>query len=125
MRKRAMAVILAILAFGLVAASAASMTVTSGTVGAGTGLVATCDNAVDVDYTFTGANVTGVTVSGIAAACDGKEIAVALLDGAVPPAPLGSGAGGTLPTPGTGSVSLSVPAVPAASLGNVSVIISG
>jgi hypothetical protein len=125
MRRRTIAVILAILAFGLVAASAATLDVTSSGVGAGTGLVASCDDAVTVDYTFTGSNVTGVTISDIAAACDGKDIAVSLLDGAVPPVPLGSDASDTLPNPGTGSFSIVVPNVSAASLGNVSIIISG
>lgn len=126
MRKRSMAVILAILAFGLVAASAATMTVTStGTVGAGVDAVAACDtDGVDVTYTVSGRNVTGVIVSGIATTCNGKNISVALADAA------GTGLGSasdTLPGGATADFShtLGGLSVDAEALVEVAVVISG
>lgn len=65
---------------------AATLGVTSDNLGAGSAVVASCDATVDVDYT-TGWDatselyeVTGVTVSGIDAACNGDDIKVSLVD---------------------------------------------
>jgi hypothetical protein len=67
---------------------AATLTPTSDTVGAGSSVVASCDDAVDVDYTVAWDTnryeVATVTVNGIAAGCAGDNIGVTLLGEATP-----------------------------------------
>jgi len=83
--------------FAVVLASAASLTVNSGDLGAGTDLVASCDTdgvttSIATTYTSgTGYTVTSVTVGGIANACDGMAISATLTDGSE--TALGSGSG--------------------------------
>lgn len=75
-------------AFAGVFAMAASLTVGSNSLGAGTADVASCD-ADGVDHTYTtayassipGYRVDGVEITGIAAACAGYDIKATLLDG--------------------------------------------
>jgi hypothetical protein len=82
--------------FGVVGASAASLSVTSGGIGAGDTVVSSCDTAVNVAYTTaysatTGTyQVTGVTVSGIDG-CDTRTVKVTLRGAAF--ASLGNGTG--------------------------------
>jgi len=65
---------------------AATLDPTSDTVGAGSTVVASCDGAVNVDYTVAwGAGayeIDDVTVSGIDASCAGDAISITLMDGA-------------------------------------------
>ena len=89
MSRRTIAGVLAgLMVFGAVFASAASLGgITSGNVGADNAAVASCDtDGVTTAYT-TGWDatddryeITSVTVSGIANACDGRTLSVSLLD---------------------------------------------
>ncbi len=92
MRKKVMAIVIAVLAFSLIAASAASLGgITTDDVGADAALVASCDtdgvsvsfgtptyNATTGDY-----EVDTVNVSGIDDDCVGSAISVALTDGSL------------------------------------------
>ena len=88
-RKRLIiAAVLGITAFVTAFAAAASLTVTSNTLGAGTGTVASCDAGVTTSFdtayssTVAGYKVTVVHVDGLATpACDGKAIKVTLVGG--------------------------------------------
>lgn len=81
---------------GLGLASAAQLTLTPSSIGAGTQVVGTCDTQVDVAFTNTfsvaakGYAVSQVTVSGIAPECAGQTLKVQLLNTA--PADAGAGA---------------------------------
>jgi hypothetical protein len=89
-RKKVMAVVFAVLAFSLIAASAASLgPINASDVGANTGTVAACDSVTGVDVEFTttldGANgprVTAALVSGIHDDCVGLDLFIELQDGA-------------------------------------------
>lgn len=80
-RRKSAAIALAIIGVaGLSLASAAQLNVNASSLGAGTTLVASCDDAVDVAFTnivTAGAYmVDDVIVSDIAAACDGLTIGI-------------------------------------------------
>ena len=80
-RRKSAAIAIAIVGIaGLSLAAAAQLNVNASSLGAGTDLVASCDNAVDVDFTnsvVSGAYVvSSVTVSGIAEACEGLTIGI-------------------------------------------------
>ncbi len=114
-RRRGAVVLLGIGAFGLAAASAASLGgLTSSSLGADNGAVSSCDtNGVTVAYGTPAYDATAglykistVTVGGIDAACAGKTVAVTLSDSAN--ASLGSGSAVIAGT--TASVTLSTPA---------------
>lgn len=88
MRKKLTAIVIAVLVFGTISASAATMAVNSSDLGAGVDTTAACDGdgvAVgnwtttysQVDNEF---RVTGYTVSGIDAACDTLGISIELVD---------------------------------------------
>lgn len=88
MRKKVMAVVIAVLAFSLIAASAATLGVTSASgVGAGEDVVAACDpDGVDVDFTVEETSqdvveVTEVTVSDIHGDCLLEDIFVTVYEG--------------------------------------------
>lgn len=88
MRKKLSAVVVAVLAFGMISASAATMGVNSSDLGAGVDTTAACDGDgvtvgnwttaySQVDNEF---RITGYTVSGIDAACDTLGISIELVD---------------------------------------------
>ena len=114
-RRRGAVLLLGIGAFGLAAASAASLGgLTSSSLGADNGAVTSCDtDGVSIAYgapAYDAASgvykVSTVTVSGIAVGCAGKTVAVTLSDAAN--ASLGSG---TAVIAGTSaSITLSAPA---------------
>ena len=115
-------------AFAVVHAAAASLTVTSGLVGAGSAGVSACD-AGGVSTTYTtgfdataGYTVTEVTVTGIDAACAGQAVRVNLADSAN----ASVGAGGPVAVPGGGgSAVVSITGTVAVSaISNVHVVIS-
>ena len=91
MRKRLTAIVLAVLVFSLIAASAATLGgITSAGVGADTTVVAACDSdGVDVDYTYSysvalnGYEIDTVDVSDIADACydSGYQISLTISNG--------------------------------------------
>jgi hypothetical protein len=82
-RRRLVIVLVAATAvFGAVFAFAASLGVSSASLGAGDAVVSSCDtNGVSASYSTTyssGYKVSAITVSGIAAACDGKTVSATL-----------------------------------------------
>lgn len=106
MRKKLTAVVLAVLVFSLIAASAASLGgINASTVGAETTIVAACDvndapgapAGENLNASFTTGwdaglgeyTVTGVTISGIDDTCVGLDISVTLDDGTNPVVNLG------------------------------------
>lgn len=111
---------------------AASLNVTSDTLGAGSAVVAACQTgAINVTYATTysasqpGYQATTVTLNGLdtsSGACGGKSFKVALTDSSN--AILGSEATGSLPTTGT-TKAISFTGVSAASVANVHVTITG
>ena len=99
--------------FGLVTAHAALLPVSSARVGAGEGIVAACDtDGVSVAYTnvfdttIADYRTTGVTVSGLAAACTGRVLSVTIRSSV--DASLWQGSA----TVAASSVAMSVPSVP-------------
>ena len=122
-RRKSAAIALAVVGVaGLSLASAAQLTVTSGALGAGTQVVASCDTdgiAVDFDPTYAagGYAATTVTLNGVAAGCAGQTYRVQLTgaSGAL-------GAEVTGPVAGT-SVTIPVTGVAAADVTGVAVVI--
>ena len=86
MRKKMTAIVVAVLAFSMIAASAASLGgITTADLGADTALIAACDAdgiVADFTVTFSGGEyqTSAVDISGIDAACTGQDISVTLLD---------------------------------------------
>lgn len=90
-KRKTLAVVAAVAAFAAVSASAATLGgITSGSLGADTKVVASCDTVGGVSVTYANSYdsatkeyvVDGVTVAGIDAACDTGSIKVALANGA-------------------------------------------
>lgn len=117
--------------FGLVAGMAASLNLTSDSLGSATTVVAACQaGAMNATYTSTytaaapgpGYTVGTVTITGLAATCYSKPYKVTLAGAAS--ASLGE-ATGTTPASGTSFSATFSPAVSAASITAVSVVISG
>jgi hypothetical protein len=83
-RRKSAAIALAVVGVaGLSLASAAQLNVNSASLGAGADVVASCDtDGIDVDFasSYVGGvyQTTGVTLSGVAAACDGLDVGVTL-----------------------------------------------
>ena len=130
MRKKLTAVILALLVFSLIAASAASLGgVRTDQLGADVNVVASCDiDGVDVAFntTYVPGTPTGtyevgsVDVSDIHTDCDGQTVEVTLADGTG--APLGVG---TANADLTGAVNVSCTGVDAVAVEQIGIIISG
>ena len=99
-RRKSAAVALAVVGVaGLALASAAQLNVTSGALGAGTSVVASCDTdgvavAFTPGYAAGGYAATNVALNGIAAGCDGQNYKITL-----------TGTAGTLGSEVTGVVS--------------------
>ncbi len=128
MRRKLTAIVLAVLVFSLIAASAASLGgITTSDLGADATVVASCDNdGVTVAYNTSyvpGApgkyEVTSVDVTGIASGCDNQTIAVTLGDGA---SALGSGT--AIVASGSATVAISGN-VDAESVSEIGIVISG
>ena len=128
--KRLMATMFAaILTFGLVYGLAASLNLTTDSLGAATNTVAACQaGAMNATYsssystTLPGYSVGTVTVTGLASTCYSKPYKITLAGAAS--ASLGE-ATGTTPASGTSFSATFSPAVSAASITAVSVVISG
>jgi len=123
------AIIAALITFGGVYGLAASLNLTSDSLGAGTVAVAACQaGALNATYTSTysgtapGYTVGTVTVTGLAATCYSKPYKVTLSGAAS--VSLGE-ATGTTPSSGTSFAATFSPAVSAASVTGISVVISG
>ena len=91
MRKKSIALVAGLAITGIVGSSAASLGITSQSLGAGVEPVASCDTSVTVDYATSyvagsagpgsGINsVDTVTIGDVAAACDGLAYEVNILD---------------------------------------------
>ena len=75
------ALLLASVVFAAVYASAASLGVTGGDLGAGGDTVDRCDtDGVTVSYTVSGSSVTHVTVNGISANCNGGQLSLTVVN---------------------------------------------
>jgi len=128
--KRIMAAMFAaILTFGLVYGLAASLNLTTDSLGAATNTVAACQaGAMNATYSSSystslpGYSVGTVTVTGLASTCYSKPYKITLAGAAS--ASLGE-ATGTTPSSGTSVSATFSPAVSAASITAVSVVISG
>jgi hypothetical protein len=128
--KRIMAAMFAaILTFGLVYGLAASLNLTTDSLGAATNTVAACQaGAMNATYSSSystslpGYSVGTVTVTGLASTCYSKPYKITLAGAAS--ASLGE-ATGTTPSSGTSFSATFSPAVSAASITAVSVVISG
>ena len=129
MKKKLPAVLTAFAAFGLMAASASTLGgVNSASVGADQTIVASCDSdGINMAYSNTydsAANAyktTAVTLSGVAAACEGKAFNIALSNGTAPVAEV---TGTIRQSSGTQVVSLSAP-VDSASIAKAALAITG
>lgn len=127
MRRKLTAIVLAVLAFSMIAASAASLGgITTSSLGAETDVVAGCDpDGIAVDFTvaFSGGvyKTSTVDITGIATpSCDGQDLAVTLTDGSG--AVLGSSSG----TLGAGQNSYSASIIaPASDVAGIAVVIDG
>ncbi len=129
MKRIITAVLGGLLAFSVVYGLAASLNLTSDSLGAGTATVASCQAAVlNATYTSTysaaapGYTVGTVTVTGLAATCYSKPYKITLSGAAS--VSLGE-ATGTTPSSGTSFAATFAPALSAASVTGVSVVISG
>ncbi len=129
MKRMMAAMFAAILTFGLVYGLAASLNLTTDSLGAATNTVAACQaGAMNATYsssystTLPGYSVGTVTVTGLASTCYSKPYKVTLAGAAS--ASLGE-ATGTTPASGTSFSATFSPAVSAASITAVSVVISG
>jgi len=129
MKRLMAAMFAAILTFGLVYGLAASLNLTTDSLGAATNTVAACQaGAMNATYsssystTLPGYSVGTVTVTGLASTCYSKPYKVTLAGAAS--ASLGE-ATGTTPASGTSFSATFSPAVSAASITAVSVVISG
>lgn len=128
--KRLMAAMFAaILTFGMVYGLAASLNLTTDSLGAATNTVAACQAAaMNATYTSSysatlpGYSVGTVTVTGLASTCYSKPYKITL--GGAANASLGE-ATGTTPASGTSFSATFSPAVSAASITGLSVVISG
>jgi hypothetical protein len=81
-KRLAMGVIAAVMAAGTTTGAAASLGLSSGQFGAAGTTVAACDsNGFTPSYTTAAGNVTVVTLSGIADACEGGSLSLTLTNG--------------------------------------------
>lgn len=127
-RKKSIVVLLGITIAGLVGASAASLGgITNDSLGADADVVAACDTDGVVasfvntyDATLQIYEVTGVTISGVAAGCDGLDYQLTLDDGS----PLGVEATGTVALT-LGSFSVTFAGADAELVDNLAIVISG
>lgn len=129
MKRIVAAIVAGLLTFGAVTGLAASLNLTSDSLGAGTVVVASCQAAaLNATYTSTysaatpGYTVGTVTVTGLAATCYSKPYKITLSGAAN--ASLGE-ATGTTPAAGTTIVATFAPALAATSVTGISVVISG
>jgi hypothetical protein len=121
--------------FGSVTAFAATLNVTSSSLGSGNATVAACNSAASVNYTAGFATTphvyqvasTTVTTPGpvgpAAAVCAGKTYKVTFLD--LSNAPVGTEVTGTIGTDGTDTTSVVSQAIAASAVANVAVVITG
>ena len=129
MKRILSAIVAGLITFGAVFGLAASLNLTSDSLGAGNAVVAACQAAtLNATYTSTysaaapGYTVGTVTVTGLAATCYSKPYQITLSGAGN--ASLGE-ATGTTPASGTTIVATFAPAIAGTSVTGVSVVISG
>lgn len=127
MRKKMTAIVLAVLAFSMIAASAASLGgITTANLGADTAVIAACDTVGGIAADFTVAYNVGtgeydtatVEISGADAPCEGLDISVTLLDA------VGAYLGDDSGTVVGGAFSAAI-SVPAEAVEGIAVVIEG
>jgi hypothetical protein len=136
MKRTLVALLVGAVLFGSIYALAASLTVTSATLGAGNTAVAACQSGtVNVTYSGNtygstspaGYKTTTVTLNGLdetAGACGGKAVKVTLTGPGLSNASLGEGTG-TLPTGSGTTYDLTISGVSASDVTGVHVLIAG
>jgi len=136
MKRTLVALLVGAIMFGSIYALAASLTVTSATLGAGNTAVAACQSGtVNVTYggstygstTPAGYKTTTVTLNGLdetAGGCGGKAVKVTLTGPGASNASLGEGTG-TLPTGSGTTFDVSISGVNASDVSGVHVLIAG
>lgn len=126
-RRTVLTAVVALSAFGLTAGLTASLGVASDQLGAGTQVVASCDDLIDLSYGVTaGATNTlaSVTMSGVDASCAGQAATLSIMDTAngvietLNVASLAIDADGNVAIPASGTTDV-------ATVGNVSLVITG
>ena len=129
-RRKSAAIALAFIGVaGLSLASAAQLGVTSGSLGAGSSVVASCDTdgigtSFTNVYSTSGYNVSGVTLTGVNALCNGLSVKVQLTTNSDGTA-LGSEVTGTLTVVGGTATVAITPNQSAAAVTGVAVVIYG
>ena len=129
LRRRHVAVAVALATAMVVPAFAASLGLSSGRLGAGDAVVSACDtNGFTVSYTTSGGNVASVGVSGIAdPGCEGGRLSVTLANASG--TAVGSGGPQTVATDGDttdNSMTIALSPTPAASVvARVHVVVTG
>lgn len=126
-RNKGLAVLAGVGVAGLVGAAAASLDLTSSSLGADAQVVASCDtDGIDVNW-VTGYNATAqrfdledVELTGVAAACDGLDLEIVITDAADASIATFSGSAAS----GTTTAALSTP-VDAEAVEGIAVVISG
>jgi hypothetical protein len=126
-RNKGLAVLAGVGVAGLVGAAAASLDLTSSSLGADAQVVASCDtDGIDVNW-VTGYNATAqrfdvedIELSGVATACDGLDLEIVLTDSL--DAQIGSFSGSA--SSGTTTAALTTP-VDAEAIEGIAVVISG
>lgn len=125
MMRLVLATLSSLTAFAFVTGFAASMTVNSADLGADSAVVAACDDAIGVTFGLAAGDVTNVAVvslSDVAAACDGQTFFAELVDGTG--TVLTTETGTVAQVAGAQDVTLGSP-VPAASVDGVNLTITG
>src|SRR3954449_8633964 len=121
-----------VVVFGSVTAFAASLGVSSTSLGAGNGTVASCNATANVSYTsafdttshvYELATTTVNTVAGSPSACSGKTYKITFLDSSN--APVGTEVTGTLAANGSDTKTVSAQHVAALLVENLAVVITG
>ena len=130
-RNKSVVVLLGIAVAGIVGASAASLGLTTQSLGADATIVAACDSAISASYTSAynatsqDYQVSGVKLSNVSTLCSGQTYAVTL-DGATIP---GVEATGTVlltnVVAGSGEFTVSFTGIAAKDVNNLAVVISG
>ena len=132
MKKFLVPVGVGVVVFGSVTAFAATLNVSSSSLGAGNGTVATCNSAASVTYTsafdatthvYDLGTTTVATVAGTPSACSGKSYKITFMDASN--TPVGTEVTGTLDTNGGDTKDVSAQAIPASSIGKLAVVITG
>ena len=130
-RNKSVVVLLGIAVAGIVGASAASLGLTTQSLGADATIVAACDSAISASYTSAynatsqDYQVSGVRLSNVSTVCNGQAYAVTL-DGATIP---GVETTGTVSlvnvVAGSGEFTVSFTGIAAKDVNNLAVVISG